>query len=710
MLRQTGLHSTDPRLARTGGLSLEALFPIALGASILLSLIVAGRLLALELEVFTSAVFLEDAFYYLVPAWNWIHEGSLSLDGRNVTNGFHPLWMGVHVALAALAPERWIMPRLAAGAGLALAVIGALLLARRFEDRRVQAFVVALALFGPAAVFWMSGMESGLTFFFLMLLLCTWSRLVLRGSSAWHGLSAGLLLGGLILARLDQVAFGGLLVALSAAAAIRRSREERAAILQRLALAGIAASVVVGTYLSTNWLRFSSLTPVNALAKRHYAAAEERSLDSLLSWSTAYVGQFANFFFRRQFEGTAVIRNALAVALLITVGGLVLAGCIEFGRRRDSWMRDPPRVALILFALLHPLLYAWGLGSFAAVGYYSWYFVPEFAALLFLSGLGLSAVLRSERTFPAALRLALVVLPLALSCASVMVQRSLARTQPNVFVRAAQLLNRLTPPGARCAANSAGTQAFFLTEGRRITNLDGLSNSPAFFHEALLPQKILAFLEDEGVDYLSDYSSNVSASDWTLLNGESIPAERISLLAQARWESDLWYSVARLVRDPMRPSRRRKLEPGEFSLQGFEPEDGPGRARQLPAPGEPSSRVHLKAGSSEIVRAEVELALEAGWHKFSLLYGTVSENPPAIGGAPLELSLRGPDGIVLGASSVPIEELCPFGQGRTIVLYLQLERDFERATLRMEKRAPTLAIVFDGLLHEPMAAGPELAR
>ena len=710
MLRQTGLRSTGPRLARAGALTTATLFPLALGASILLSLIVAGRLLALELEVFASTVFLEDAFYYLVPAWNWVHEGSLSLDGRNITNGFHPLWMGVQVALAALAPERWVMPRLAAGVGLALGLTGALLLARRFEDRRVRTLVVALALFGPAAVFWMSGMESGLTFFFLALLLCTWSQLVLRGPSIGHGLAAGALLGGLILARLDQVALAGLLLVLSAGVAFTRSRDERKSLLLRLACAAAGASMVVATYLATNWLRFSSLTPVNALAKRHYAAADERNLESVLAWTAAYVGHFANYFFRRQFGEPALLRSALALALLVTVGGLLLAGCLEVWKRRAMWARDPAPLALLSFALLHPLLYALGLGSFAAVGYYSWYFVPEFAALLLLVGSGLNAVLSSEKSLSKPLRAGLMALPLILACASIMTLRASTGARPNVFVHAANLLNRWTPPGARCAAHSAGTQAFFLTEGRRITNLDGLSNSPAFFRGAFLPRKILAFLDEEGVHYLSDYSQNVSASDWTLLNGESIPADRISLLAQARWEEDLWFSIARLHHDSSDPFDKRKFEPHDFSVHGSEGELVLEPTEYLTTRPDGRTCVHLRAGPMESLQAEVELALKAGWHKFSLQYGTVSEAPLLDGRAPLELSLRGPQGRTLGASAVPLHELCPFGEGRTIVLYLRLEQDLDHAILRFEKRAPALAVVFSGLHYEAMVAGPELAR
>jgi hypothetical protein len=34
----------------------------------------------------------DDAYYYFILARNTIQRGSASMDGVNVTNGFHPLW------------------------------------------------------------------------------------------------------------------------------------------------------------------------------------------------------------------------------------------------------------------------------------------------------------------------------------------------------------------------------------------------------------------------------------------------------------------------------------------------------------------------------------------------------------------------------------------------------------------------------------------
>lgn len=46
-----------------------------------------------------SALFVDDFYYYFVVAKNVVNHGSLSFDGINLTNGFHPLWFGIVAAV-----------------------------------------------------------------------------------------------------------------------------------------------------------------------------------------------------------------------------------------------------------------------------------------------------------------------------------------------------------------------------------------------------------------------------------------------------------------------------------------------------------------------------------------------------------------------------------------------------------------------------------
>src|SRR4051812_20546872 len=60
-----------------------------------------------------SPLFQDDAFYYIVTAKHFVDKGVFAFDGVNETNGFHPLWMAIVVALfkvcgSACTPEQQI--------------------------------------------------------------------------------------------------------------------------------------------------------------------------------------------------------------------------------------------------------------------------------------------------------------------------------------------------------------------------------------------------------------------------------------------------------------------------------------------------------------------------------------------------------------------------------------------------------------------------
>jgi hypothetical protein len=56
-------------------------------------------------ELTEHGYFLDDAFFYSVPASNFRDHGFFTLDGVMSTNGFQPLWMGVQVALQYVFPD-----------------------------------------------------------------------------------------------------------------------------------------------------------------------------------------------------------------------------------------------------------------------------------------------------------------------------------------------------------------------------------------------------------------------------------------------------------------------------------------------------------------------------------------------------------------------------------------------------------------------------
>ncbi len=152
----------------------------------------------------------DDAFYYYKIARNVTDGLGVTFDGINRTNGFHPLWMLVCVAVFWLAridlflPLRVLMLVSAAfNLGTALLLFRLL---RKYVPAEAAAFAAVLWAFLPAvqAVVVQGGMEASVSAFFLMLLFylgVEWHAKRDVRSWALLGLVAGLA----ILARLDNV-------------------------------------------------------------------------------------------------------------------------------------------------------------------------------------------------------------------------------------------------------------------------------------------------------------------------------------------------------------------------------------------------------------------------------------------------------------------------------------------------------------------------
>ena len=186
--------------------------------TVLFTGIVAIATLAMALSRATHAIadarlggnnFQDDAFYYLVIARNLVLHGLLSFDGVHVTNGFHPLWMGIVILLQLLlGPDAtptqqvlavtWVEQTLYVAA-VACAGLFALRAARESSPYAAGFLALALMLASPLSWVFRQGMETTLA---MLILLVVLQLLVAR---AW--LAVGVALGLLVLTRLDTVVF-----------------------------------------------------------------------------------------------------------------------------------------------------------------------------------------------------------------------------------------------------------------------------------------------------------------------------------------------------------------------------------------------------------------------------------------------------------------------------------------------------------------------
>jgi hypothetical protein len=208
----------------------------------------------------------DDCFYYLKVAQNILTLGFSTFDGFTVTNGYHPVWMLVLLSLGKLSGGindcffvifRIFLAILCLVSGLLLYAI----CSRLFERRCVRYSVFAFTYYIVSKISF-SGMEVALTFplmFWLILL-----TIQMEGPiSTRKWLAIGALSGIAVLSRLDFIIFVIPYIGL-----VFLSASPRASQIRGFCLALTVCCSMYGAYLLFNYVNYSSVLPVSALAKQ----------------------------------------------------------------------------------------------------------------------------------------------------------------------------------------------------------------------------------------------------------------------------------------------------------------------------------------------------------------------------------------------------------------------------------------------------------
>lgn len=212
----------------------------------------------------------DDASYYLEAARRTVETGSWpSMDGRNPTTGFHPLYMLVLLAIQALLgtdPQRIVPCTMLINLGLNVAAIG--FLARVvLRPGRTDLTAVACCVAFACSPGWMAhgfvGVENGLSSLLVLLAAWRWCRRFAATKLDLQPLHGswwldGMILGGAMAARTDSVLFVALFLG---ATFVARMRDVR----MRTALWNTASIALVAASLLVPWLVAATLacdTPV----------------------------------------------------------------------------------------------------------------------------------------------------------------------------------------------------------------------------------------------------------------------------------------------------------------------------------------------------------------------------------------------------------------------------------------------------------------
>lgn len=319
----------------------------------------------------------DDAAYYFRIGANYVDGLGLTFDGRNPTNGFQPFWQAVIAGMEQILPLRQQPEQFVRAV---LVVQGILLTAalvvfnrtlRLLDNPLLRRLGTALFL---AIVFLMirNGMESALLVFLAVMAVYVHARgEELEGWSRQRCIGFGMLLGSIMLARLDSV-FWVIGIFAMLVLVPGNSQDGRIGLRFRQAFwIGSASAAVLVPYLVSNYLIYGRLMPISGALKSSFPK----------------VGFNA--------PGFSLLPDDRALLLLAVV---LSAACLlwEFGPwgARSDWPLRGPACALSIGVLLHVgyavLFLKWAV--------FSWHFVLErFAVCLLIVALVNKVIRESPR-------------------------------------------------------------------------------------------------------------------------------------------------------------------------------------------------------------------------------------------------------------------------------------------------------------------------
>ena len=431
-----------------------------------LGLVIAGLILFAPMRDVVLRFVHDDAFYYFGVARGWRRYGFPTFDGIDATNGYHPLWQWLLVAVPGARADPAAFARAGAASGVLFFGVGTWLIARRLGREANPFGALAYAwVAGTLLLATIYGMESPLA----ALLLAVAIFAAPHHLDDWtlsRALACGAATSLLFLARLDAlpwlVALDGVLVAIALGSRRRQ-------IFALVGLIGAVQLAVVAGYFLSNRLIWGHLLSISAALK-----AARAPLFSL------------------------AVPRSLLFLLAIGVAGLGLVPLTEFLRAlrhgrsdRASELATPAWLALANLAYL---------AAIAAKGdreTYNWYFtltVFSGAYLLpvCLEHYGVVWTGLSRRTL-ARWTLGACLVFLVISARSKM-------TSPSFFVGAydkALTLASFPENSLVLAATDCGILGYFSRQ--RVINLDGLTNSWDF-QQALADDRVAGWLTDRGVN------------------------------------------------------------------------------------------------------------------------------------------------------------------------------------------------------------------
>lgn len=452
----------------------------------------------------------DDMFYYLKIAQNAAAGLGPTFDGKNATNGFHPVYFGLlYTAFKVapnLAPESYVHLALTV---LTLATLGTAIFLYSIVHRLVSAQAALLAatlwLLNPGTVrITLAGVEAPLATCSLATLI--WIGLVHgtgkreQPGSTIHAISVGALMGVACLCRTDSLLFGCVFGLIYLRRLVGHVGLRLAVV--RGATAAITALLVVGPWLAWNIWRFGRITQDSARA----ISWPRRDL----FFSQNDLGELPAMAWRNFIVAIKHLAGLCGVSSIVLVIALIAAVLVLWRLRKPDRHQAEDDVILTAFGGVGVVALFYG----ACLWYHqSWYYLAPLAWLSLLAGT-IHGRLATRFKSPRGKRIGpLVTALLMVTIVSFSIKGILKdyRVSPYYWQRGYHLvalrLASWVPAGSHVGAYNAGIYGYLAK--RRVINLDGVVNPAAL--EAMKRRDLLAYMRREGITHVVDHTSSI---DW----------------------------------------------------------------------------------------------------------------------------------------------------------------------------------------------------
>lgn len=466
-------------------------------------------------------VFPDDSFYYMTPALNIAKGLGPTADTVTLTSGFHPLWMGVLVALGLLVQlNKAVFFEGVILLGLFLHVVGAFLIylvGARFVPRLLAwgwALIYLVSMRGLLDA--ISGTEAALLA--LLLVAFLWHETHPDSRSVTCSVQRGFLFGLLFLARTDTIFFiaGYLLIDawIELFSCRKPAKCDVHEWVKHLATTGAAMLLATLPWFVMAQITYGSILQNSLLMKTLWRS---RVLDdaSILEQAQYSLGMYSAWL-RQAFTG--IYPSTLLLLLSFLVG--LMAAQRSLKGDHDSISASTAMATTVgsqlsrLAATVGALsVYFLGAGLFYAVRFSfvrEWYYGSA-RILWSVLGILLCALIFVYHRRPGIERLRLpvvvaqgvIVLGMTFAAITYPFSEYGATRGAGQFVTMAEYIKEHLPQDAVVGAYSSGILSYF--SERRVVNLDGLANVDIL--EVASSGQMDRYLDALGVTWLADHES-----------------------------------------------------------------------------------------------------------------------------------------------------------------------------------------------------------